>query len=50
MDSDGQRPAALISAFLQAAISAPDAMILGRPKFDASARQLRGQGRRVSNG
>ena len=30
--------------------AAPDAMVLGVPRFDASAPQLRVQGRRVSNG
>jgi glycosyltransferase involved in cell wall biosynthesis len=50
MDSDGQHPAALIGAFMQASERTPDAMILGKPKFDASAPQLRVQGRRVSNG
>ena len=50
MDSDGQHPAALIPKFMETSMSAPDAMILGRPKFDASAPQLRVQGRRISNG
>ena len=49
MDADGQHPAALIGAFMQASIDHPDAMILGRPVFDASAPLLRVRGRRVSN-
>jgi glycosyltransferase involved in cell wall biosynthesis len=50
MDSDGQHPAALIGDFMAASVAAPAAMILGKPRFDASAPQLRVQGRRVSNG
>ncbi len=50
MDSDGQHPADLIPAFMQASQARPDAMILGRPVFDASAPLLRVRGRRVSNG
>jgi hypothetical protein len=49
MDSDGQHPAALIPEFMAASEAAPEAMVLGLPKFDASAPQLRVQGRRVSN-
>ncbi|ODV09328.1 MAG: glycosyl transferase family 2 [Rubrivivax sp. SCN 70-15] len=49
MDADGQHPAALIPAFMQASMARPDAMILGRPVFDASAPLLRVRGRRVSN-
>jgi len=49
MDSDGQHPAALIPAFMQASQARPEAMILGRPVFDASAPLLRVRGRRVSN-
>ena len=49
MDSDGQHPAALIADFMQASATRPDAMILGRPVFDASAPLLRVRGRRVSN-
>jgi len=49
MDSDGQHPAALIPAFMQASMKRPEAMILGRPVFDASAPLLRVRGRRVSN-
>ena len=50
MDSDGQHPADLIPAFMQASQARPDAMILGKPVFDASAPLLRVRGRRVSNG
>ncbi len=49
MDADGQHPAALIGDFMRASIARPDAMILGRPVFDASAPLLRVRGRRVSN-
>jgi glycosyltransferase involved in cell wall biosynthesis len=49
MDSDGQHPAALIPAFMQASIARPELMVLGRPVFDASAPLLRVRGRRVSN-
>ena len=50
MDSDGQHPAALIPAFIQASIQRPDTMVLGQPVFDASAPLLRVRGRRISNG
>ena len=50
MDSDGQHPADLIPAFMAASQARPDAMILGRPVFDASAPLLRVRGRRISNG
>ncbi len=49
MDADGQHPAALIPAFMQASLARPEAMVLGRPVFDASAPLLRVRGRRVSN-
>ena len=49
MDSDGQHPPELIAAFMQASLRRPEAMILGRPVFDASAPLLRVRGRRVSN-
>jgi glycosyltransferase involved in cell wall biosynthesis len=49
MDSDGQHPAELIPDFMQASIARPEAMVLGRPVFDASAPLLRVRGRRVSN-
>lgn len=50
MDSDGQHPADLIPAFMQASRARPETMVLGRPVFDASAPLLRVRGRRVSNG
>ena len=37
MDSDGQHPADLIPVFMQASLARPEAMVLGRPVFDASA-------------
>jgi glycosyltransferase involved in cell wall biosynthesis len=49
MDSDGQHPASLIPAFMQASQERPNHMILGKPVFDASAPALRVQGRKVSN-
>ncbi len=49
MDSDGQHPAELIGAFMAASADHPDAMVLGRPVFDASAPLLRVRGRRISN-
>ena len=49
MDSDGQHPAELIGAFMAASIERPEAMVLGRPVFDASAPMLRVRGRRISN-
>ncbi|MDB5944924.1 MAG: glycosyl transferase, family 2 [Ramlibacter sp.] len=50
MDSDGQHPAALIGQFMAASEREPDAMVLGKPVFDASAPALRVNGRKVSNG
>jgi hypothetical protein len=50
MDSDGQHPADLIPAFMQASLRRPEVMMLGRPVFDASAPLLRVRGRKVSNG
>ena len=49
MDSDGQHPAELIGAFMAESAARPDAMVLGRPVFDASAPLLRVRGRKVSN-
>jgi len=49
MDADGQHPAQCIEAFMRASAERPEAMILGRPLFDASAPRLRVRGRRVSN-
>jgi glycosyltransferase involved in cell wall biosynthesis len=50
MDSDGQHPADLIPAFMAASRQAPEAMVLGKPVFDANAPALRVQGRKISNG
>jgi glycosyltransferase involved in cell wall biosynthesis len=50
MDSDGQHPADLIPQFMAASQAAPACMVLGKPVFDASAPQLRVQGRKISNG
>ena len=49
MDSDGQHPAELIPAFMQASLAAPGAMVLGRPIFDSSAPTVRVMGRKISN-
>lgn len=49
MDSDGQHPADLIPAFMQASLQQPNAMVLGRPVFGAEAPLLRVRGRRISN-
>ena len=49
MDADGQHPPQLIPSFMHASQHRPDAMVLGRPVFDASAPLLRVRGRRVSN-
>lgn len=50
MDSDGQHPADLIPTFMAASARQPQAMVLGKPVFDASAPALRVNGRKVSNG
>ncbi len=50
MDSDDQHSASLIGTFMAKSQVTPAAMILGKPKFDANAPQLRVQGRRISNG
>jgi glycosyltransferase involved in cell wall biosynthesis len=50
MDSDGQHPAQLIPAFMAASQQNPQAMVLGKPVFDANAPALRVNGRKVSNG
>jgi glycosyltransferase involved in cell wall biosynthesis len=49
MDSDGQHPAHLIGAFMEASKAAPECMVLGLPRFDANAPRLRVYGRRLSN-
>lgn len=50
MDSDGQHPAYLIPDFMKASQQTPEAMVLGKPVFDAAAPRLRVNGRKVSNG
>jgi glycosyltransferase involved in cell wall biosynthesis len=49
MDADGQHSSASIPEFMAASAARPDAMILGLPRFDASAPTLRVRGRRISN-
>jgi glycosyltransferase involved in cell wall biosynthesis len=49
MDSDGQHPASLIPRFMAASMSAPDAMILGKPVFGPDAPRERVLGRKISN-
>jgi glycosyltransferase involved in cell wall biosynthesis len=49
MDADGQHPADLIPTFMRVSAERPEAMILGRPVFDASAPLMRVRGRRFSN-
>ena len=50
LDSDGQHPSECIPAFMQASLERPEAMVLGVPRFDASAPRIRVLGRRISNG
>jgi glycosyltransferase involved in cell wall biosynthesis len=49
MDADGQHPASDIGGFMEISRENPEAMILGRPVFDASAPLVRVLGRRISN-
>ena len=49
MDADGQHPADRIAEFMTASRSAPEALVLGRPHFDASAPRERVIGRKISN-
>lgn len=49
MDSDGQHPANLIGRFMEESLKQPGTMILGQPIFDASAPNIRVQGRKISN-
>lgn len=49
MDSDGQHPAQLIRAFIAASQQRPEAMVLGKPVFDADAPRARVIGREISN-
>jgi glycosyltransferase involved in cell wall biosynthesis len=50
MDADGQHPAGRIREFMSASQRTAQALILGKPVFDASAPRVRVVGRRVSNG
>lgn len=49
MDADGQHPEDRIPEFMAASAARPEAMVLGKPIFDASAPRLRVRGRRISN-
>lgn len=49
MDADGQHPTNKIGEFMAASQANPDALILGRPVFDASAPRVRLHGRKLSN-
>jgi len=49
MDGDGQHPAGLIGRFMDASRGAPDAMVLGVPRFGPEAPAARVHGRRISN-
>jgi glycosyltransferase involved in cell wall biosynthesis len=49
MDSDGQHPAHLIPAFMAASLKDSNALVLGKPVFDANAPRLRVNGRKISN-
>jgi hypothetical protein len=49
MDADGQHPAGMIPQFMALSQQNPDAVVLGRPVFDASAPALRVRGRKISN-
>jgi glycosyltransferase involved in cell wall biosynthesis len=49
MDSDAQHPAACIPDFMARSQAYPRAMVLGVPIFDASAPNIRVQGRKISN-
>jgi glycosyltransferase involved in cell wall biosynthesis len=50
MDSDGQHPADRIRDFMEASISAPGALVCGRPVFGAEAPRVRRCGRMLSAG
>ncbi len=49
MDADGQHASERIPAFMQMSAQEPDALVLGKPIFDATAPRLRVVGRRISN-
>jgi glycosyltransferase involved in cell wall biosynthesis len=48
LDADGQHDGADVPRFLEAARRCPDALVLGAPRFDASAPRTRLIGRRLS--
>jgi glycosyltransferase involved in cell wall biosynthesis len=50
MDADGQHPADLVPAFMEASRAHPSALVLGRPVFGAEAPAARRQGRKLSVG
>lgn len=50
MDADGQHPADLVPAFMEASRMHPGALVLGRPLFGADAPAARRQGRKLSIG
>ena len=50
MDADGQHPTAKIPEFMAVSRAHPQAVIFGRPVFDATAPAIRVQGRKLSNG
>lgn len=49
MDCDGQHPAASLPPMMHFSQKNPGCLVLGEPVFDASAPQLRLQGRKISN-
>ena len=49
MDADGQHPSQHIARFMAEGHAHPEALVLGRPVFDASAPSLRVKGRKISN-
>lgn len=49
VDADGQHPADFVPGFLNLSAAHPEAAILGRPIFDASAPAIRVSGRKISN-
>ena len=50
MDADGQHPSDYISRFMETGKAHPEALVLGKPVFGASAPAIRVQGRKLSNG
>ena len=49
MDADGQHAPDCIPAFMRLSAQQPEALVLGKPIFDATAPRLRVMGRRISN-